>query len=116
MGAARGVFAESGYTVSSVSYPDSMSFDKPSGAWGRLMYNSAGVSTTVRARLTMTQLPGTKNYRLGVRVQRVSNAGEAGFEEDQKMPGMWPGQFNPLLRKIVEQASGMGGGGPVQAP
>jgi len=110
-GAAQSVFAESGYTVSSVSYPDSISFDKPAGAWGRAMYSSAGVTTTIRAKLTMTPIPGTKNYRLSVHVKRVSNAGEAGFEEDQRMLGMWSSQFNPLLRKIVAQASGMGGNG-----
>lgn len=110
-GAAQSVFSESGFTVSSVSYPDSITFDKPAGAWGNLLYGSAGVKPSTRAKLTMTPIPGTKNYRLSVSLKRVDNAGEAGFEEDQKMLGMWSSQFNPLLRKIVEQASGVGGGG-----
>ncbi len=89
----------------------SVGLDRETGlAWAG-GYVGDGVSTTIRAKLTMTPIPGTKNYRLSVHVKRVSNAGEAGFEEDQKMLGMWSSQFNPLLRKIVTQASGMGGNG-----
>lgn len=110
LNAAQSVFSESGYTVSGSNYPQSVSFDKPAGAFGKLMYGSYGVTTTVRVTLSMIPLPGTNNYRLSTRVSRVSDAGEAGFEDDQRMLGLWSGEFKPLLRKIAAQAGGAGPG------
>lgn len=106
LNAAQPVFAQAGYTVSGANYPVSVSFDKPSGALGKLAYGSYGVTTTVRVTLSMTQLPGTNDYRLNTRVSRVSDAGEAGFEDDQRMLGVWSAEFKPLLRQIAQQAGG----------
>ncbi|HEY8899719.1 MAG TPA: hypothetical protein VIM61_04855 [Chthoniobacterales bacterium] len=106
--AANNVFPNYGYSVGPASYPDSVSYDKPAGAFGKLLYGSYGVTTTVRVKLVMTPLPGTNNFRLGTRVSRVSNAGEAGFEDSQKMLGLWSGEFGPILRQISSQAGGAG--------
>lgn len=108
--AAQGVFASSGYTSSGSNYPNSISYDKPAGNLGKLMYGSYGVSTTVRATLNMTPIPGTNDFRLSTKVTRVSDAGEAGFEDSNATMGLWSGEFKPLLRKIAQQA---GGAGPV---
>jgi len=108
MNAAQSVFAEYGYTPGPSNFPESISFNKPAGSFGELMYGSYGVSTTVRVKLLMVQLPGTNNYQLSTRVSRVSDAGEAGFEDSQKMLGMWSAQFKPLLQKISAQAANAG--------
>lgn len=108
--AAQGVFAASGYTNSGGSYPNSISFDKPAGNLGKLMYGSYGVTTTVRATLNMTPIPGTNDIRLSTKVTRVSDAGETGFEDSNATMSLWSGEFKPLLRKIAAQA---GGAGPV---
>jgi hypothetical protein len=104
--AANNVFPQYGYTNSRASYPDSISFDKPAGAFGKLLYGSYGVTTTMRAKLVLTPV-GANNYRLGAKLSRVSDAGEAGFEEGRNMP-LWSGEFNPILRQIASQASGAG--------
>jgi len=108
MNAARSVFAEYGYTPGPSNFPQSISFDKPAGSFGKLMYGSYGVSTTVRVKLLMVQRPGTNTYQLSTKVSRVSNAGEAGFEDSQKMLGLWSAQFKPLLQKISAQAANAG--------
>jgi hypothetical protein len=110
LNAAQSVFSESGYTVSGSNYPQSVSFDKPSGSLGKLMYGSYGVTTTIRVTLSMIPLPGTNDYRLSPQVSRVSDAGEAGFEDSNKMLGLWSGEFKPLLRKVAAQAGGAGPG------
>jgi hypothetical protein len=106
--AAQSVFAEYGYTSGPANFPDSVSFDKPAGSFGKLMYGSYGVTTTIRATLVIVAVPGTNNYQLRTRVSRVSDAGQAGFEDDQKMLGMWSAQFKPLLEKISAQAANAG--------
>jgi hypothetical protein len=105
--AAQTVFAQYGYTPGPMSYPDSISFDKPAGTFGKVLYGSYGTTTSVRVKLTMTQLTGN-DYRLGTRVSRVTDAGEAGFESNRKMLGLWSGQFGPLLQKIKAQAANAG--------
>lgn len=104
--AANDVFPQYGYSIGPVSYPDSISFDKPAGAFGKLLYGSYGVTTTMRAKLVMTPV-GTNGYRLSAKLSRVSDAGEAGFEEARNMP-LWSGELNPILRQIVSKASGAG--------
>lgn len=104
--AANDVFPQYGYSVGPVNYPDSISFDKPAGAFGKLLYGSYGVTTTMRAKLVMTPV-GANNYRLSAKLSRVSDAGEAGFEEARNMP-LWSGEFNPILRQIASQAGGAG--------
>lgn len=107
--AATSVFAEYGYTLGPVDYPNSVSFDKPAGTFGKLMYGSYGVTTTVRVKLSMIPLPGTNaNYRLSTQVSRVSDAGEAGFEDSQRMLGLWSAEFKPLVRQIITRASNAG--------
>lgn len=110
IGAAQSVFAQSGYSVSAVHYPDSISFDKPAGKLGELMYGSYGETTTIRVKLSLTPIPGTNDYRLGSSVFRVSDAGEEGFEDSTKMLGVWSAEFKPLLREIQAQAAGAGPG------
>lgn len=107
--AAQAVFAEYGYQPGPMNYPDSMSFDKKSGAFGQLMYGSYNDPASVRVTMTTTQLPGTNDFRLGTRVTRVSDAGEAGFEDSTRMSGLWSAEFGPILKKIAAQASGAGG-------
>ena len=72
------------------------------------MYGSYGVTTTIRATVVIVPVPGTNNYQLRTRVSRVSDAGQAGFEDDQKMLGLWSTQFKPLLEKISAQAANAG--------
>jgi hypothetical protein len=108
--AAKTVFAQSGYSMSSIEYPDSISFDKPAGKLGELMYGSYGVTTTIRVKLSFVPIPGTSDYRIKPNVFRVSDAGEAGFEDSTKMLGLWSGEFKPLLRQIQSQAAGAGPG------
>ena len=108
--AARTVFAESGYTISGVDYPSTISFDKPAGKLGELIYGSYGTTTTVRVKLSLVPIPGTNDYWLKPSVFRVSDAGEAGFEDSTKMLGLWSGEFKPLLRQIQAQAAGAGPG------
>ena len=108
--AAQNVFPNYGYTPGPVNYPDSVSFDKPAGKFGKIMYGSYGTTTTFRVKLVITQIPGTSNYRLSPKVTRVSDAGEAGFEDSHHMGGMWSSQFGPLLQQVKNQAQGAGPG------
>ena len=108
--AAKAAFAQSGYSVSSVEYPNAISFDKPAGKLGELMYGSYGATTTLRVKLSVVRIPGTNDFRLKPSVFRVSDAGEAGFEDSTKMLGLWSGEFKPLLRQIQADAAGAGPG------
>lgn len=110
MNAAQGVFREDGYTVSGSNYPDSVSFDKPAGSFGKLMYGSYGVSTTFRVKLNIAPIPRSNNFVLSTRVSHVSDVEDAGFTEETKMLKLWSEEFKPLLRKIAAQAGGVGSG------
>jgi hypothetical protein len=107
--AATNVFAQSGYTPGPGNYPASVSFEKPGGAFGQAMWGSYDNKQTIRAKLRMTQIPGTNDYRLSTQVFTVSDAGEAGFEDSRKIM-FFAGQFKPLMRKIQVLASGAGPG------
>lgn len=107
--AAQAVFAEYGYQPGPMNYPVSFSFDKKAGAFGQLMYASYNDPTSYRVTLFTTQLPGTNDFRLSTRVARVSDAGEAGFEDTTRMSGLWSAEFGPILKKIAAQAQGAGG-------
>ena len=116
--AAQTAFAQYGYRVGPSNYPSAMSFEKQAGGFGKLMYGSYDETTTFRVWMSMTQIPGTNDYRLGTRATRVADAGEAGFEESTKMAGFWSGQFGPILKQIQSQAAGAGpipGAGPLPA-
>lgn len=104
--AAQSVFANSGYSAGPTDFPNSVSFDKPSGALGKIMYGSYDQTTTTRCTMTITQIPGSNDYRLGARASTVQDAGEAGFESGR--PIVFDNQFNPLLRQIAAQASNAG--------
>lgn len=106
--AAQDVFAQYGYSPGPLSYPDSIAFDKPSGAFGKILYGSYGTTTSVRVTLRMIPVDGSNDYRLATRVSRVTDAGEAGFEDSQKMLGLWSGEFGPLLQKIKAEAANAG--------
>ena len=107
--AAQSVFAAKGYSVGPGGYPQAISFEKPAGAFGKLMYGSYGVTTTVRVQITITQLAGN-NYQLTPKVYRVSDAGQAGFESSQRMLGLFSGEFGPLLKQVQAQAANAGPG------
>jgi hypothetical protein len=105
--AAQSVFANDGYTPGPANFPNSIAFDKPAGAFGTLMYGSYDQTTTIRCTVTITQIPGTDNYRLGARASVVQDAGEAGFESARPLL-IGSSQFNPLLRQIAAQAGNAG--------
>lgn len=107
--AATSVFAQSGYTPGPGNYPDSISFEKPAGAFGNIMYGSYDQKQTIRAKVRITPIPGTNDYRLSTQVYTVGSAGEAGFEDSRKLL-FFNGEFKPLLRKIEVAASGVGPG------
>ena len=102
--AARNVFASRGYTLSGVDYPDSISFDKPSGGFGNVMWGSYGNPQTIRVRLAMVPIPGTDNIRLQPQVFSVSDAGEAGFDNARPLFGIWNAEFGPMLKDIARKA------------
>lgn len=106
--AAQTVFPQYGYSMGPSNFPSSISFDKPSGAFGNIMWGSFNSPVTFRATLNMTPIPGTNDYRVSVRVARVRSAGQAGFEDTTRMAGFWAGEFKPILRKIQADASGAG--------
>jgi len=110
--AAQSAFASAGYSIGPANYPDSISFDKPAGAFGKIMWGSYDTPLTMRATLVMDPIPGTNDFRLSVRVSRVTDAGDAGFEDSTKMLGVWGGEFNPILRNIQAAAAGAGPGSP----
>lgn len=106
--AAQAVFPNYGYSLGPTNFPDSVSFDKPGGAFSNLLWGSYMRSVTIRAKLTMTSIPGSNDYRVGVRVSRVTSAGEAGFEDSTRMMSLWSSEFGPILRQIQSQAAGAG--------
>jgi hypothetical protein len=105
--AAQSVFANSGYSAGPANFPTSVAFDKPSGAFGKIMYGSYDQTTTIRCTVSINQIPGTSNYRLSARASVVQDAGQAGFESGRPLL-VGDDQFNPLLRQIASQASNAG--------
>ncbi len=55
----------------------------------------------MRVTLNIIQIPGTNDYRLSTKVSRVSDAGEAGFEDDPENARNVVRQSSPLLAKIA---------------
>jgi len=106
--AARVVFSEYGYTPGPANFPRSISFDKSAGAFGRLLYGSYGTTTTIRVTMNIVPIPETNDYRLSTRLQRVTDAGVAGFEDSTSMAGLWSAEFGPILRKVRDHAEGRG--------
>jgi hypothetical protein len=110
MSAAQSVFSQYGYSMGPVNYPVSISFDKPAGGFGQLLYGSYDVTTTIRVRLSMAPMPGSNDYQLKTQAFRVSDAGEAGFEDSRRMIGLWSAEFQPLLQKIKAITANAGPG------
>ncbi len=106
--AAQTVFPQAGYQLATSNFPYSISFDKPSSRFANIMWGSYGNPQTVRVRVNINQIPGTNNYRLAPKVFSVSSAGEAGFEDQRPVMGLWSSQFGPLLKQVAEQAGGAG--------
>ena len=106
--AAQAVFPQAGYQLATSNYPYSIAFDKPSSRFANIMWGSYGNPQTVRVRVNINQIPGTNNYRLVPKVFSVSSAGEAGFEDQRPVMGLWSGEFGPLLKQVATQAGGAG--------
>ena len=108
MDSAQAVFPSAGYQVSSVNFPDSISFDKGSNRFANAMWGSYGDPQTIRVRVMVAQIPGTNNYRLSPKVFSVSDAGEVGFEDERPLMGLWSSEFGPILKRVAAQAGGAG--------
>ena len=106
--AAQTVFPQSGYQLAKSNFPYSIAFDKPSSRFANIMWGSYGNPQTIRVRVNINQIPGTNNYRLVPKVFSVSSAGEAGFEDQRPVMGLWSGEFGPLLKQVAAQAGGAG--------
>jgi len=106
--AAQAVFPQAGYQLATSNFPYSIAFDKPSSRFANIMWGSYGNPQTVRVRVNINQIPGTNNYRLAPKVFSVSSAGEAGFEDQRPVMGLWSGEFGPLLKQVAAQAGGAG--------
>ena len=106
--AAQAVFPQSGYQLATSNFPYSISFDKASNRFANIMWGSYGNPQTIRVRVNINQIPGTNNYRLVPKVFSVSSAGEAGFEDQRPVMGLWSGEFGPLLKQVATQAGGAG--------
>jgi hypothetical protein len=106
--AAQVVFPQAGYHLATSNFPYSIAFDKPSSRFANIMWGSYGNPQTIRVRVNINQIPGTNNYRLAPKVYSVSSAGEAGFEDQRPVMGLWSSQFGPLLKQVAAQAGGAG--------
>ncbi len=104
--AAQDVFAQKGYTLSGSDYPDSISFDKPAGGFGNAMWGSYGDPQTIRVKLALVPIPGTSDIRIQPSVYSVGDAGEAGFDDERPLIGLWNAEFAPMLGRIAQQAGG----------
>ena len=102
--AAQTVFAGRGYTLSDSDYPDSISFDKPAGAFGNAMWGNYGNPQSIRVKIKMVPIPMTSDIRLEPRVYSVGDAGEAGFDNERPLIGLWNEEFGPMLKQVASMA------------
>jgi len=102
--AAQTVFAGRGYTLSDSDYPDSVSFDKPAGSFGNAMWGSYGNPQSIRVKIAMVPIPMTSDIRLEPRVYSVGDAGEAGFDNERPLIGLWNAEFGPMLKQVASLA------------
>lgn len=107
--AAREVLAAYGYRPAASGAFDTIAFERPAGATGRLFFGSYGQTTSMRLNLQVIPLPNNGDFRVIPRVSRVNNAGLAGFEDETKMLRVWSGQFSRILREIQKQAENSNG-------
>ncbi|MGC1479574.1 MAG: hypothetical protein WA771_03655 [Chthoniobacterales bacterium] len=106
--AAQDVFSEFGYEPGPSDFPDSISFDKPSGVAGQVAYGSYGETTTMRVKLAISEIAGTSDFRVSPAVFSVNDAGQAGFEDPTRRSQLLALEFKPILEKV--RARAMGGG------
>jgi hypothetical protein len=106
--ATQNVFPNYGYNPSTSHYPTSVSYDKGSDRFARVMWGSYGDPQTIRVKVEIIPIPGSNDYRLSPKVYTVSDAGEAGFESKRPLLGLWNTEFAPLLMQVASQASGAG--------
>jgi hypothetical protein len=102
--AAETVFAGRDYTLSDSNYPTSISFDKPAGGFGNIMWGSYGNPQSIRVKIRMVQIPMTPDIRLEPSVYSVSNAGLAGFDDAHPLMGVWNAEFAPMLKQVAQMA------------
>jgi hypothetical protein len=102
--AAQTVFSGRGYTLSESNYPESISFDKPAGGFGNAMWGSYGAPQSIRVKIQMVAIPMTSDIRLVPRVYRVTDAGEAGFDSQRPLMGLWNAEFGPMLKQVASLA------------
>ncbi len=102
--AAETVFSGRGYTLSDSDYPESISFDKPAGAFGNAMWGNYGNPQTIRVKIKMVPIPMTSDIRLEPSVYSVSGAGEAGFDSQRPLLGLWNAEFAPMLKQVASLA------------
>lgn len=104
--AALAVFPRYGYSAARSNFPQSLTFDRPAGRTGELMFGGPGQSTSMRARLQLLPIAGTNDIRITTQVLRVTNADRPGFERETPMLlRSWASQFNAILRDIRDQAA-----------
>ena len=106
--AAHRVFPQYGYTSVFGGGDQSVSFDKNSNKLANVMWGSYGDPQTIRVKVKIVPIPGTNDYRISPNVYTVSDAGEAGFESNRPLIGLWSSEFGPLLKKVAAKASGAG--------
>jgi hypothetical protein len=106
--AAQNIFPNYSYTLHSVHYPDSLSFDQASNKTARILWGSYGNPQTMRVKVLIIAIPGSNNYRISPKLYTVSDAGEAGFESKRPLIGLWNSQFSSIFEQIASQASGAG--------
>lgn len=108
--AAQSAFAHYGYSPGPVVLPHSISFDRPAGRLGEVMFGSHGRTTSFRVRVQMIPIPNTHDFRLVPRISRIGNADRAGFESDTEMLRSWASQLRPVMRQIQSKAANAGPG------
>lgn len=107
--AAQSVFPEYGYSPTfGGDGVTSACFDKNSNRVANVLWGSYGDPQTLRVKMKIVQIPRTNDYRISPKVYTVSDAGEAGFESNRPLIGLWSSEFGPLLKKVSSQASGVG--------
>lgn len=106
--AAQTVFARYGYTQVGGGSPQALSFQRPAGRFGELMFGSHGQQTHFRVDLGILPIPGTNDFRLTTQVNRVNSANRPGFERETQMMRSWSAQFNSILRDIRSKAADAG--------
>lgn len=114
--AARDVFARYGYRPGPSGMPRWISFERPAGRTGEILFGGPLGNTAIRVRLELAPIPGTGDIRVMPGVRSVRNAGRAGFENETPMLlRAWSAQLRPLMREIKSRSANAGPLGPARA-